>query len=380
MPNTVKVPRSTSRQTQVLTEFVEAALVSIHAHGIDRVTVAQVLKITGASRPTFYSYFGSIEGLFAEVWVKYGLEFFESLSNREFRLDLTNQEKRNKWRALLEIFTVSHRIPEIAEISHVIASNWWRTIVTREPFNGVLTAWLAANRLGMWLTHPIEPRIVQAEILEGIYENGRAILSSTDEPLQGPQIPALSNPELNTGEPRSDLLAAAMYVVSRAGIEKTSMSRIARQAQMTTGAMYPRFSRLDDLLLELFDKGNSGVISQNLTVMNPEGFTPEQFGLVVLGGLRPERKMWRNFRIETFIEGAYSEVMREKLRAALERSVTALRPGLALLPVSKREQQSIAYLTHTIGLGMALLLNAEIPVDQLNHPLATSALVEALAT
>jgi hypothetical protein len=53
---------------------------------------------------------------------------------------------------------------------------------------------------------------------------------------------------------------------------------------------------------------------------------------------------------------------------------------LAQLPASVEEKQAIAYWVHTIGIGMAILFNAGLAVDRLDHRMITRDMMGALLT
>jgi hypothetical protein len=66
--------------------------------------------------------------------------------------------------------------------------------------------------------------------------------------------------------------------------------------------------------------------------------------------------------------------MRTTLRATNDRVVL----GLAQLPASIEEKLAIAYWVHTIGIGMAILFNAGLAVDRLDHRMITRDMMGAL--
>ena len=94
--------------------FLEAGISLIAKRGIDNITVADISKASGFTRATFYSYFGDLDGLYAEIWMLYGRSWLESLAND----NLTNKPEVDQLRnvAVLEIFFTSKRKPSVLEV------------------------------------------------------------------------------------------------------------------------------------------------------------------------------------------------------------------------------------------------------------------------
>jgi AcrR family transcriptional regulator len=158
------------------------------------------------------------------------------------------------------------------------------------------------------------------------------------------------------------------------------MVRIARNAQVTTGTVYPRFSSGDEILLRTFEHAIKAVTEENFSFTDQTGFAPDQFGAVVMAGLGDARQTWRNFRIETHLEGRVNPKLADRMRTALQQTNERVSTGLVSLPVSPGEREAIAFLVHTIGIGMALLQNAGVKVAKLDHRLITREMVAAMAT
>lgn len=369
--------RTTGQVRKSVDAFVNSGIRGIDAFGADRLTVSHVTESAGATRPTFYSYFGNVAGLLAEVWLSRGALFCSRLIDPTFRLEVAAPEIKTEMRALLEIFTVSRRIPEVAEIVTPIVEKWWRDSGGQNDFVRSQNAWLIANRIGTWLTEPTEPRVISAAILESILP---ALGTSPTGVHVDPTLadtPRLESPSVADLSVEGRLLDATIRVIAGSGANAATMSRIARNAHVTTGTIYPRFNN-DELLLRSFEHAVGLVTEQNFGLISPAGFAPEQFGAIVRGGLAPSRQTWRNFRVEMYLESRYNPTLAQHLREALHSANARVADGLGQLPIGKGERESIAFLIHTIGIGMAVLLNNGIPVDTMDHALLTREMVEVL--
>lgn len=370
---------TTLRQREAIQSFVAAGLQAINQVGIDRVSVSQITEIAKSSRPTFYAYFGDLAGLWAEAWLSYGEEFLGRLSDPEYRVEVADAGEKNKMAALLEIFTVSHRIPEVAEIVEPSVKTWWTKHKGQTQLSELKLAWLAANRLGSWLTQPIEPKAIMSHILEPVLAVVGDAPTGLPEDPRFKELPKIKDPQSPTESVEGQLLDAAIRVIASSGVAAASMTRIARNAQVSTGTIYPRYATGEEILLEAFGHAITQVVDENFSYIDETGFAPDQFGAVVIAGLGEARKSWRNFRVETHLNGRINVPLAKKMRKALEETNQRVMLGLGALPISAGEREAVAFLVHTIGIGMALLQNSKLPVSEIDHRVITREMIAAMA-
>ena len=106
-----------------------------------------------------------------------------------------------------------------------------------------------------------------------------------------------------TGDPVQDaLIDAVAAVIARVGLERATGSRIARRANLTSGAIYGRYTTKEDLL----DQAIVTLLANRFTddlMANSYTFTAADPGSatarIVGGYLSQPREQWRRFRIET---------------------------------------------------------------------------------
>jgi len=377
---TVKTMATTTlRQREVINSFIDSGLKAINGLGIDRVSVSHVAELAKSSRPTFYAYFGDIAGLWAESWLVHGEEFLNKLGDPLYRLEVTPADEKARMLALLEIFTVSHRNPEVQEIVSPIAQNWWQSSRGPNEFTELKLSWLAANRLGSWLTQPIEPKAIMSSIVEPILGLVGDKPSGIKADARFEALPEIKDPKSADESLEGELLDAVIRVIAKSGVSAASMTRIARNAQVSTGTIYPRYATVDEMLLQAFEHAITKVVDENFVYVNQTGFAPDQFGAMVMAGLSNQRMVWRNFRVETHLHGRVYSALAESMRKALETTNQRVASGLGSLPISAGEREAIAFLIHTIGIGMALLQNCGIRVAQLDHRLLTREMIAAMA-
>jgi len=377
---TVKTMATTTlKQREAINVFVDAGLRAIAALSIDRVTVSHVAEMAKSSRPTFYAYFGDITGLWAESWLTYGEEFLSKLGDPLYRLEVTSADEKARMLALLEIFTVSHRIPEVQEIVTPLSEKWWNKNRGPSEFSELKLSWLAANRLGSWLTQPIEPKAIMSSIIEPILGLVGDKPSGIEADPRFQSLPEIKDPRSLDESLEGELLDATIRVIAKSGVSAASMTRIARNAQVSTGTIYPRYSTGEEMLLHAFEHAITKVVDENFTYVNQTGFAPDQFGALVMAGLSNQRMIWRNFRVETHLHARVYSALAERMRKALDVTNQRVATGLGSLPISAGEREAIAFLIHTIGIGMALLQNCGIRVSQLDHRVLTREMIAVMA-
>lgn len=379
LPDTIKAGRTTGSQRDSIKQFVSSGIEGIYEFGIDHLSVSKVSRNTSASRPTFYSYFGNMSGLYAEIWLERGRAFLDRIADPAFQLTRASKEEQMETLALLEIFTAARRMPELNELVIPMTKSWWEEVGGRTEFSKALRSWLLANRIGMFLTMPSEPKVLSSEIIEGVIAGLGDVASGmpADETLALP--PSIATPKLAEKTKEGLLMDSVIQVVANSGAAAASMSRIARQAQVTTGTVYPRFGTNEELLIKSYEHAARDVTETNIAFATSAGFAPDQFGAIVIASMRPERETWRNFRIEMYLESKRNPSLLDHLKSTLQETNKRLVPGMALLPVNDAEREAILYLTHTIGIGMTVLLNNGIAVDKLDHAQATREMVAFLA-
>jgi AcrR family transcriptional regulator len=355
--------------------FLAAGLKAIADAGVDGLSVSAVTQLAGSTRPTFYSQFGDIDGLLADIWLEHGTWFLENLADPEFRFEVADAENQQKLTALLEVFTVSNRKLEVFEVVQPSVQKWWLARTGDDVYAQLKLAWFAGMRLGAWLTYPIEPKALLSGFAGPVIFALGKKQRSTVLPLKQLKLPSLADPKLATTSVENVLIESAIKVISKVGVRSASMTRISRNAQVTTGSTYPRFKNLDSLVLASFERAITQVTQENFSKIAPEGFTPDDFGNITTAGLQSSRKIWRNFRVETHLAARTDKKLSSAIRDALTKTNKKVAQGLGLLPVSNAERESVAFLVHVIGIGLALLLNAGVPVDELDHRIITRDLI-----
>lgn len=363
-------------QSQTMDRFIAAGIEAVAKFGIDNVSVQYVSELAKGSRPTFYTYFGDISGLLAEIWIDRSQQWLELVSNPIRNHSTWTKKEKVLHSALSEILAAAHRIPEINEVVQLSMQTWWKSLPKQSDLEKLKIFWLIAERLGVSLTEPVDAQVHQAEFIEqGIIGLTDKIASKPTTPLV---LPKLSDPAFQDESLESKLLQSAIYIIANSGVKAASMARIARRTQVSTGALYPRFSNTQDIVEKSFELAINQVVSQNFALVNGGSFTADDFGAIVMAGLQESRQTWRNFRIEIHLGAKERPSLSSRMKRNLQETNAFVASGLKPIKRQELAQGPVPYLMHAVGIGFAILQNAGLPVAKYDHRIVTVGLTKLL--
>jgi AcrR family transcriptional regulator len=360
------------RHEKVVGEIRKAGMKAISQKGIDRISVSQICDLAKNTRPTFYSYFGNIEGLLADIWVGEGDAFLSRLADPSY--EVMNTKFSVEDRALVEILAISHRVPEVAEVVNRQVQTWWNQLVQGEEFRSLKFAWLIGERLGALLMLPVDPTVKTLALADKFLLSVDRIATIKGK-VTTDLLPPISDPAPKEQSVDELLLAATVNVIANAGVKAASMARISRFAQVTTGSVYPRFSNISSLVIESFEFAAKHVVTQNLANTRDGSFGPDEFGLFVTAGLLPRRKQWRNYRLEAHIEGRVNKALAKRIQKSNAEVNAQVSIALKRYNIPDVVLEAATHLIHSIGIGFTLLFNAGIPLNELDHRRITRQIV-----
>lgn len=349
------------------TRLLRAGVDLIDRLGIDAVSVGKIADEAGLTRPTFYSYFESIPGLFATIWMEVGPQWLRRLSDLDVRPEEFDGSERTIHRAMIEILTAAHRMPEVFEVVQPTVAEWWRGVQREGQFHAEKVSWLVGQRIGSELTAPIDPEVVTSGIASTVLAGMPARSAMPDGRDVSGDLPELSGISSVTDDFDVQVIVAAIDVIARSGVKGASMIRVARRAQVSTGSIYPRFASLDEVIDRSFEHALRAVVADNLLRAKEAG-TPADYGELIVAGLSPSRETWRNFRIEIHLEARHSPPLASRLAASIKESndvIITTSPYLRGIPLEV--VSSVRYFIYALGIGIAVLHNTGIPVARLDH-------------
>jgi AcrR family transcriptional regulator len=349
--------------------LLRAAVDVIASEGIDGMSVGKVSAAAELTRPTFYAYFESMSGLLATMWMELGPAWLETVPDLSSTPEQMDPARQRMHRAMLEVLATAHRNPEVLEVVQPTVAQWWESVVSQGQFHAEKVAWLVSQRIGADITAPIDPDATSSGVL-GL------VLAALP---QAPSLPdgrdvSFDVPSLNTFDPVGTdddderLVLAAINVIARSGVRGASMARIARRAQVSTGAIYPRFPSIDDVIERSFDYAVRAIVADNFDRVQEAG-SPHDYGMVILAGLSPSRRTWRDYRIEIHLEARHHPSLATRLAGSIrEANEILVNSSEFLSRLPKQIVSPLPYLIHCLGIGLSVLQNAGVPVGGLDHP------------
>lgn len=345
----------TRKRRASMEELLLAGISAIVDQGIDHVSVSDVAKMSGVSRPTFYTYFGDMPGFYAEIWLHHGRSWLEAQVDESSELDDEID------RALLEIFAVSRRIPEVFEVVQPDFEKWWHEKVGDDELEANKLTWRLGFHLGFRLASKVTTKAslglpvldvidYPADVMNRPFMQGLGPLES----IKFPKMPGLKPADDSV---EAVLTHAAIEVIASAGVAATSMTRVARRARVSTGSLYPRFRSAEQLIEHSFSVAIDDIVAKNVDVVVAEGVGADQYALTINAGLGEFRKTWRNFRAEMHIEAAHNPKLGRFMESGFETTAKFLEDNFVAFGASKAFATTMAWFLHSHGIGISLIYN-----------------------
>ena len=343
-----------------------AGIKAINEKGVDHVSVSDVAKISGVSRPTFYTYFGDIPGFYAEIWLKHGLNWL----NKQLEMNAKIDPQFNL--AMLEIFAISRREPELQEVVQPDVQSWWSKVSAEGKPQALRLVWTLGFKLGYLLTERVSDKVklgLPASKLLCFPDNvlDLPVMQGLGE-FDPKTVPPMSGLQGSSNSVDEALTRSAMEVVASSGFAATSMTRIARKARVSTGSVYPRFKSAEQLIEKSFDEAISEIIAKNIDVVNQQGIGADQYALSVNAGYGLERATWRNYRTEMHLEAVHNRELAKFMEPGLEETAKFLKDNFMSFGAPAEISESVAWFMHSHAIGSTLIFN-QIPevADQDNR-------------
>jgi len=346
-------------------DLLLAGISAVANNGIDHTNVSDVATISGVSRPTFYTYFGDMNGFYAEVWLRYGQEWLDS------QIEGSEQLAPEIDQALLEIFSACRRIPEVFEVVQPDFERWWNTQTASGDMAAQRLVWKLAFTLGYKLSRKVTTKS----------DSGLAIVPFLELPDDALSLPFLSG--LGKVDPsilppmegltrvddsvESSLTLATKEVIATSGVAAASMTRIARRARVSTGTVYPRFKNSETLIQTSFSKAISNIVGKNVAVVAERGLGIDQYALTINAGYGENRKVWRNFRTEMHIEAAHNPELAKFMEGGFETAAKFLEDSFLEFGIPQQLATPIAWFLHSHAIGLSIIYSVLPEIDQIDY-------------
>lgn len=390
-------PRARSKASQDNdAKILDAGIAEAHAVGIDRVALRAVVRRCNLTSGAIYGRYEDADDFIASVWTdRLSAPLFDFLSRamgamlgtqgaptiESIAATIANPPK--DLAVAFEALVVGRRNDvlgdEVAEDFTVWAEKWGLSPNT-DASQRALNVAAFSTIVGPAIYGFAEPKLADWNLVLPIM--GNAIRTTptarpTKRTIIGDELPNI-DVSPGTGEPLRDaLITATANVIGRTGYERATVSRIGRRAKLTGGAVYTRYESKDDLIIDTLETLLSGAIvgTSELTELGVKsGDMGESIAKIYALGVAPERRAWRQFRLETYVAAR----TRKEPRAAL-RGIHAA--GLSryheLLASRSRIDDGVIRLVarggQSIPLGLSLLESYQTDLSELDyHPFSSN--------
>lgn len=353
-PSANKVSSSSSRE-----RILENALGIIQSRGIFSLSVSEIVSASGISRPTFYSYFGDLDGLLAELWFEQGEPWINNLMSEKFTFDPNSEESSG----LIDILLLAHRNPQVAEVVKITFAKISAQYV-EDPGSFTLEVWRLANRLGVLATIRVWPAVSEALILDDFLKQVKT--DRIENKISSiPDLPEIAL-ELNEDSER-EIVEGVIAIVSSSGVAGLSILRLGRLMRVTSGYLQPRIENMSELVGKAYYAAQSSAASQNVALWSNLKLSPEGFARFIVGSVGNSRRAWRWFRAEVMLAAVNDPILAEIVRESMDSLVSTLdRKTISLGFVGKLSSQ-VATLVHTMLFGFTALSAVGVDVRALSH-------------
>ena len=365
-------------------KFLSAGVTLIAKRGIDNITVADISRESGFTRATFYSYFGDLDGLFADIWLLHGRAWMDAMAEDD--IPYKSQEEQLKCFALLEIFITCKRKPVVQEVVLPSVTSWWNGKTQGNKVLAAKLAWLVASNIGVATSKHLAPAVSEVSDIISLIR----AMPFDESQLAGMGIPLdlsaayieakLDTPEPDSGNDEDKIKISTIEVVAAAGVADASMTRIARNLQVTTGSVYPKFKNVNEVIGESFSWSIERIVSDNTAAYFATSGNTDSYASVIVGSLSEARRAWRNFRLEMYLASRSRESLSKKMIPGLELSDGILGKFVRKNGIPEGYVDKVVGLMHALGIGFAVLQNAGIDARAIEHRVPARYLVSALTS
>ena len=186
-------------------------------------------------------------------------------------------------------------------------------------------------------------------------------VSSPKKPAKAPQ--ALKNAEpykfpTTHDDVRDALIAASEYVIARSGIHRATVSRIARRAGVSVGAIYGLYENKDSLVSDCLEVLFPPQSKRDADDWSRVFTAPDQRAVVtdiLANYMSPSYQQWRRFRLESIIAARHSPAIASQLSAYAAQSRETILRASTKAPQSAPVSETTGLSARASVLGLSIL-------------------------
>jgi AcrR family transcriptional regulator len=350
-------------------ELLLAGVRAIAEKGIDQVNVTDVTSLAKVSRPTFYTYFGDMNGFYAEVWVHYGRDWLDAQYNAGDKAMSADDKAIDI--ALLQLFAVARRIPELAEVVQPEFERWWTENIGDDQRKAINASWHLGAVLGAKISVPVAGTKVQAGLtlipkleISPLEFHSPLMIGIGKVPVD---LPVMAGIQLDAEKIDDILTQSAIDVIAKSGVAAASMVRVARRARVSTGAVYPRYKSIENLVEASFAKAINDIVNGNVAMIDSYGRGVDQYGLAVNAGFTKQREVWRQYRTEMHLAAMHNPRLGSVMLPGFEETAGILQANTQAMGISAELAEALAWFFHIHAIGIAMVFDVYQDIAKLDN-------------
>jgi AcrR family transcriptional regulator len=369
--------------------LLDAALDEIAEVGVDRLGMSGVARRAGLTTGALYGRYENVNELAAAVWsarvrdAHFGLldDAIRALVDGDTTVSVVAVTKEllapsRETIAALELLAMTRRVDELEEVVTpdltARMKAWGATprararrrraqvIFTLGAIWGILLHSIPRNRRVDW--EPVLERVAWSFVRDYEMPADRLVPES------------VGAVRADVGDAaQNSLIDSVSAIAARVGFERATASRIARRAQLTSGAIYARYQTKDELLAHAVEVLLAQRFADDLAA-NTYLFTAPDVGgataRVTGGYLSAPRRDWRIFRVEAQLAARHQPGLASTLDRVQEIAIDAYLDAIGAHTIEeKRILDPVARFAQLVPLGLAYvdIVTTGIPATDWRH-------------
>jgi AcrR family transcriptional regulator len=352
-------------------ELIDCALKDISTVGVDGLSVTALIASAGITRPTFYSYFGDVQGLLAEIWLERGRQWIDIVAAPG---EFTKRDDELVF-ALTEIFISAHRSEELRSIVEISIAEFMGEF-SGDPGRTTTVIWRIANRVGVVGTQRVWPSVQDALFLDSFLDSvsTRSIKPNATVVDELPEIELDASVEVD-----ANIARGVIGIVGRGGVSGLSVLRLGRILRVTSGYLNPRIDSLKNLVGLTYGLVQDSAARQNVKLWTLWNLNPRGFANFIVGSLGGSRQSWRLFRNEVLVASAHDAELAALISPTMDSLLKIVGSKVSGFGYSRAVTGRISVLVHTMLFGFSTLSAVGVKVGALAHEGVIDALLKELA-
>jgi AcrR family transcriptional regulator len=360
--------RETSRRPSSLSNdarILDAAVAQLIAHGVDGFTLRDVAAGVGLSHTAVYSRYDDHDELLADVWQRRSAadlaRLIATVGDADTRPGCLGGPGHvvgePAVRAALELCVAARRCPALSDIvPDDVAAMCADAGLVRDGVVDVMGMGHLLLQVGTAMVGPLRPAAYGEAVRVA------ALVATNQKEWHGPPPSPVTMPPTVAGpdaDLRTRLIAAAAAVISRSGVARATVKRIARVADCSPSALYTIYESREALLVDLISlHALDGDAPARAVAARGRSEAPSA---VIAGWLHPWSEGRRRTYIEVYMAAPHAPVLCSAMVAGIEVITDA---QLATLPVAASAAPRVREMMQcgeTLTLGAAVMAETLAP-------------------